>query len=328
MTTFGYKRISNWQPHLEQPNIFALKQLAEDFIGTFAKRANVVSFNNSARTMIVGDLHGDLEATKLVIKLAQEHNCERIVFLGDYVDRGSDQLAVLEYILKLSLANPEVVIPIRGNHEDETMNSKYGFHMELRTKFPTPAVSKEAKGYCLEIYDYMPLAVQTPHSLLLHGGIPENGTLEDIKSIPKPHSKILAMRKPQSQKLQRIFEEVRWNDPSDALSSGFAPSRRGKSVRNFSCKEVEAFLRRSAERPRLFRSHESSRGFFESLWDGLVVHILTSDQNPIISSKSPVPQVGAVAVENEDGSVDILSLERRRIASLPPRRWSRHSVCK
>ncbi|MFW9917444.1 MAG: metallophosphoesterase family protein [Candidatus Thorarchaeota archaeon] len=316
------------EPHLEQPNIFALKQLAEDFIGTFARRANVVSFSNSARTMIVGDLHGDLEATKLTIKLAQEHNCERMVFLGDYVDRGSDQLAVLEYVLKLSLANPEAVIPIRGNHEDETMNSKYGFHKELRTKFPTPAVSEEAKGYCLEIYDHMPLAVQTPHSLLLHGGIPENATLEDIKSIPKPHSKIVAMRKPQSQKLKRIFEEIRWNDPGDSLSSGFAPSRRGAPIRNFSCKEAEAFLRRSAERPRLFRSHESSRGLFESLWDGLVVHILTSDLDPIISSKGPVPQVGAVAVENEDGSVDILSLERRRIASLPPRRWSRRSVCK
>lgn len=315
------------EPQLEQPNIFALRNLAEDFIQVFAAQVNVVSLEYPARTMIIGDLHGDLKATKQAFRLSQTLRCDRIVLLGDYVDRGSDQLAVLEYVLKMTLTNPDSVIPLRGNHEDETMNSKYGFHRELRLKFPTPAVFEEAVGYCLEIYDHMPLAAQTPSSLFLHGGIPQNATMQDIKNIPKPHSKLTTLKSPGTPKLNRIFEEIRWNDPDETLSSSFGPSLRGELVKHFSCIEAENFLRQKAERHRLFRSHESSRGPFESLWDGLVVHILTSDLPPIINSSGVVIQDGAVAIENKNGSVNVVNLKGIQIASVPPRRWTRSSGC-
>ncbi|MFQ5978784.1 MAG: metallophosphoesterase family protein [Candidatus Heimdallarchaeota archaeon] len=315
------------EPQLEQPNIFALRDLAEDFIQAFAAQLNVVSWEKPARTMIIGDLHGDLKATKQAFKLSQTLRCDRIILLGDYVDRGSDQLAVLEYVLKMTLTNPDSMILLRGNHEDETMNSKYGFHRELRMKFPTPAVFEEAVRYCLEIYDHMSLAAQTPSSLFLHGGIPQNATMQDIENIPKPHSKLAALKSPGTQKLSRIFEEIRWNDPDETLSSSFGASSRGDSVKRFSCIEAENFLRQKAERHRLFRSHESSRGPFASLWDGLVVHILTSDLPPIISSSGVDVQDGAVAIENEKGFVNVVKLNGVQIASFPPRRWTRSSVC-
>jgi protein phosphatase len=314
------------EPSLDHPNIFSLKRLAEDYIEAFAGKSNLVSFKTSAKTMIVGDLHGDLQATKRVFRMAQEFDCERMIFLGDYVDRGSDQLAVLEYVLKLSLANPDQVIALRGNHEDEGINSKYGFHKELRTRFPTPAVYEEAVGYSLEIYAHLPLAACTAHSLILHGGIPQDATIKDIASIPRPHSNLKTLKKPRAQKLQRIFKEIQWNDPDETLTSGFGPSSRGGSARHFSCIEAEVFLRHTAERRRLFRGHQSSRGGFQNLWDGLVIHIITSDPE-LPQSKPNIVAMGTVAIENEDGGVKILSLEGTQIASLAPRRWTRSSAC-
>ncbi|MFX0112996.1 MAG: metallophosphoesterase, partial [Candidatus Hodarchaeota archaeon] len=218
------------------------------------------------------------------------------------------------------------VIVLRGNHEDEGINSKYGFHKELRTNFPTPAVYEEAVGYSVEIYDHLPLAARTPNSLIIHGGIPQNATIRDIGSIPRPHSDFRALKKPRAQKLQRIFKEIQWNDPDETLSSGFGPSARGGSAKHFSCIEAEAFLRHSAERRRLFRGHQSSRGGFQSLWDGLVIHIITSDPE-LPQSKPNIMAIGTVAIENEDGSVEVRSLEGTQIASLSPRRWTRSSVC-
>lgn len=315
------------EPHLEQPNVIALKELADEVIEILGTQPNVISLETAAKTLVIGDLHGDLKATKHVFKMCQQLNCERMIFLGDYVDRGPNPLAVLEYTLKMSLANPEFIVILRGNHEDETMNSMYGFHAELRSMFPYQAGYEQAIKHSLTIYDCMPLAAQTPDSFFLHGGIPQATTLDDIKSIPKPHSRLTVLENSKSQKMQRIFEEIRWNDPDETLSSGYSPSPRGSPAKCFSCLEAENFLRKTVERRRLFRSHECSRGAFESLWDGLVVHILTSDPD-LAESVVPSNRIGTVAIENENGSVDVLNLEGSRIASLPPKRWTGRSVCK
>ncbi|MHA2499330.1 MAG: metallophosphoesterase family protein [Candidatus Hodarchaeales archaeon] len=306
------------KPHLEQPNLPVLRKLTEQFIDLYSDRPNVIIFENKAKTMIVGDLHGDLSATKRIFRIAHEKSCERLIFLGDYVDRGPNQLAVLEFVLKMSLENLDKVIPLRGNHEDQSMNRDYGFLAELDQKFPNPSDFQEAVDLTIELYDYLPLAVQTPHSLLLHGGIPENATLEDIKEIPKPHSRLMTFRRSKAEKLYRILWELQWNDPDENLPSGFSHSRRGRRSRTFSCKAAEAFLNEISSNMRLFRSHESSRGPFGNLWDGLVVHIY-STASTIAQFLHSGNDEGAVAIDNEDGSVDILNLTGTRIASLPPK---------
>ena len=42
----------------------------------------------------------------------------RLVFLGDYIDRGFYSLEVLYLILRLALENPNQVFFIAGNHEE------------------------------------------------------------------------------------------------------------------------------------------------------------------------------------------------------------------
>lgn len=80
------------------------------------------------RIFAIGDIHGrfDLLAA-LDMKLIIEHGLnlnrsmggtDKIIFLGDYVDRGPDSNKVLHYIKSMQELNPGGVVALYGNHED------------------------------------------------------------------------------------------------------------------------------------------------------------------------------------------------------------------
>lgn len=66
----------------------------------------------------IGDIHGCARTLKVLIeeKLQVTAN-DQLIFLGDYIDRGSDSKAVIDYIQYLDTQNISVVL-LRGNHED------------------------------------------------------------------------------------------------------------------------------------------------------------------------------------------------------------------
>ena len=74
------------------------------------------------RTIVVGDIHGCFNELKtLILSLIekQEYNkdTDKLVFLGDYIDRGEDSRSVIRFIRELQKDNNNV-IALRGNHED------------------------------------------------------------------------------------------------------------------------------------------------------------------------------------------------------------------
>ncbi len=89
------------------------------------KRAyNIYSLNNQdTNYFIIGDIHSDsisldniLEKTDFFNNIVQKENF-KLVFLGDYVDRGKAQLKAIQYILSLKYLFPDNVILLRGNHD-------------------------------------------------------------------------------------------------------------------------------------------------------------------------------------------------------------------
>jgi len=73
----------------------------------------------SARTFVVGDIHGDLAALRsLMAKLPEPAPSDTLVFLGDYLDRGPDSAGVIEAVRRLQQHAPCKVVALRGNHED------------------------------------------------------------------------------------------------------------------------------------------------------------------------------------------------------------------
>jgi serine/threonine protein phosphatase 1 len=72
---------------------------------------------NKDRIFIIGDIHGCLDMlNRLMDQIDWQPDKDRIIFLGDYIDRGRDPKGVVDYILALSkcFANVECLI---GNHE-------------------------------------------------------------------------------------------------------------------------------------------------------------------------------------------------------------------
>jgi serine/threonine protein phosphatase 1 len=68
----------------------------------------------------IGDIHGCLaKMNRLLDRIAEETAGKpvRLIFLGDYIDRGPDSRGVIERLMTLQRERPDDVICLRGNHE-------------------------------------------------------------------------------------------------------------------------------------------------------------------------------------------------------------------
>ena len=76
------------------------------------------------KTYAMSDIHGCFKAFATRIEQLSnlgffEDGCEdRLVLLGDYVDRGSDSLGVVREAMRLQRECPERVVALLGNHDD------------------------------------------------------------------------------------------------------------------------------------------------------------------------------------------------------------------
>lgn len=67
-------------------------------------------------TYVIGDIHGEISQLKTVIdKINYDPAQDKLIFVGDYIDRGENPYEVYKYIKKL--ANGSNVF-LRGNHEE------------------------------------------------------------------------------------------------------------------------------------------------------------------------------------------------------------------
>ncbi len=68
------------------------------------------------RTFAIGDIHGCLDKLEDLVSRIDPGPGDRLVFLGDYVDRGESVFEVVDFLVELALRFPCVFL--RGNHED------------------------------------------------------------------------------------------------------------------------------------------------------------------------------------------------------------------
>lgn len=97
--------------------------------------------------ILVPDLHGDIHSLVAFIEDLQAEGFTssnaplkliktcRLVFMGDYTDRGLWGSEVIYLLMLLKINNPELVLLLRGNHEDSQMTKDLGFDYEFLAKF-------------------------------------------------------------------------------------------------------------------------------------------------------------------------------------------------
>ena len=74
------------------------------------------------RTLVVGDIHGCSIALDTLFALVAPLPQDRLITLGDYVDRGPDSRGVLDRLIALYDAGH--LIPLRGNHDQMMVQAR------------------------------------------------------------------------------------------------------------------------------------------------------------------------------------------------------------
>jgi serine/threonine protein phosphatase 1 len=74
------------------------------------------------RLLAVGDIHGHLNKLQGLMAQVKPTNNDRVVFLGDYIDRGPDSKGVIEHLIDFQQRFPQTVF-LRGNHEQMLLDA-------------------------------------------------------------------------------------------------------------------------------------------------------------------------------------------------------------
>jgi serine/threonine protein phosphatase 1 len=74
------------------------------------------------RTLAIGDIHGCLTALTTLLDFVAPAPDDRLITLGDYVDRGPDSRGVLDLLIALHTKGQ--VVALRGNHEEMMVSSR------------------------------------------------------------------------------------------------------------------------------------------------------------------------------------------------------------
>ena len=128
---------------------------------------------------MIGDIHGQLYDMFHMMDLLEKpaRGIEKLVFLGDYVDRGMYGPEVMMYVMALKVAKPHDVILLRGNHESRAITTEFNFRSQCVQWF-----DEEVYDSFMDLFDHLPLAaIINGEIITLHGGITRG--LEDLNHI-------------------------------------------------------------------------------------------------------------------------------------------------
>ncbi len=146
------------------------------------------------RTLAIGDIHGHLAALVNLLRFVELQPEDRIIFLGDYVDKGPDVKGVIELLREL--AQNRNAVFLLGNH-DEMMIDAYRDPLKVAVwecLGGNAPLASYGEGPLAEVMEKVPAShrsfleetclnyLETPEYIFVHGGIrPEMNPAEEEK---------------------------------------------------------------------------------------------------------------------------------------------------
>lgn len=120
---------------------------------------------DSSKTYVIGDIHGCLPELKQLLDQLNYSDSDRLIFVGDLINKGPDSRGVLELVDSLGAES------IKGNKE-------LGFLAAMRderTPTPNDLQTKSELGsdldYWLDWMNELPLFIETDEFLVVHAGL-------------------------------------------------------------------------------------------------------------------------------------------------------------
>ncbi|MBN1762142.1 MAG: metallophosphoesterase [Methanomicrobia archaeon] len=223
--------------------------------------------------VVIGDLHGDLDSLMHILKQQEVLNADRIIFLGDYGDRGDESVAMYYVVLRLKLfaGKGERVVLLRGNHEGppDMMFRPHELPLFFVKRFGEQG--KDLYRALKELWSYLPYAVLvTGRYMMMHGGVPCVITsLDEIARARERHPGT------------STFKELLWNDPIEG--NGCFESVRGAGML-FGKTTTDAFLSMAGVKT-VIRSHYQCEGVAVN-HDGKVLTVFSRKGAPYYNKRA------------------------------------------
>ena len=181
---------------------------------------------------VIGDLHGQLDDLLMIFREAgtpgpaqgtsaaaataaaaaddtmPAPTGQRMLFNGDFVDRGHYSCEVLLTLLACKALYPEFVFLNRGNHECADMNSVDGFQKEVEAKYDTPLY---------HLFNYVFATLPTAHLILagqqrvfvVHAGLSyRDVTIAQVNTEDR-YKIVYPMRS--------LLQDMLWSDPFEGV---------------------------------------------------------------------------------------------------------------
>lgn len=89
----------------------------------------------SYHSYAIGDIHGEVTLLKRLLELLPFRPEDRLIFLGDYLDRGEDSIAVIRALQEIQQKHEHCFF-LRGNHEDAWLEEWDGTHFKTQPLMP------------------------------------------------------------------------------------------------------------------------------------------------------------------------------------------------
>lgn len=265
----GARRVRSDPTALAGAPAAALHELLDEVEAAFDHRPwpLFVDVPSDVPVQVIGDSHGDWPAVSAALEFARRRSpTGRLVALGDYIDRATraqpDPAALpsgsvwnAAYVLAWAAADPEHVIPLRGNHEATRQILVPGPTLlrELRRAYPARDALPLWRRIT-ELLERLPLAARTANGVVFtHGGIPPAGR-HDPKSWRADDLELL--------------EGLLWSDPDveyEDRAVGFA----------YSGADLDDFLRSVGCRV-MVKGHAPGHAG-RAIYDGRLLTVHTSD---------------------------------------------------
>jgi len=117
------------------------------------------------RTIFIGDIHACLEELKDLLKLMDyDPNFDRVILLGDLVDRGPDSIGVLRYVRQMGFEC------VRGNHDNKIL--KWYNNNKQHYQSPGQAYYQDLNDEDIEFIFKMPTYIKvTDNVIAVHAGL-------------------------------------------------------------------------------------------------------------------------------------------------------------
>lgn len=147
--------------------------------------------NAKGRDFVVGDLHGQMDLLDRALSLVRfSPRRDRLIALGDLVDRGPDSAALLEL-----LTSESWFCSVRGNHDAMLQESIRDWRVravwEQNDNEWSHELSPERLQALADIVDGMPIAIEVPlvdgrRIGLIHAEVGVGRRWDDLREMPQP----------------------------------------------------------------------------------------------------------------------------------------------